>query len=61
MAELVGTIAFGLAESAEDFPDCPVGVEVLQEALARYNRAKEIDERGLSSAWRVPPEWSSPG
>ena len=42
VAALAGTIAFGLAEHAEDFPDCPVGVEVLQEALARYNRAKEI-------------------
>ncbi len=39
---LAGTIAFGLTENAEDFPECPVSVEVLQEALARYNRAKEI-------------------
>ena len=42
VAALAGTIAFGLVENAEDFPDCPVSVEVLQESLARYNRAKEI-------------------
>ena len=42
VAALAGTMVFGLAENAEDFPDCPVTVERLQEALARYNRAKEI-------------------
>jgi len=42
MAALAGTMVHGLAEHAEDFPDCPVSVEALQEALARYNRAKEI-------------------
>ncbi|MFC1639344.1 hypothetical protein ACFL3B_01115 [Gemmatimonadota bacterium] len=34
-------MVFGLAENAEDFPDCPVSAERLQEALARYNNAKE--------------------
>jgi hypothetical protein len=41
IAALAGTMVFGLAENADDFPDCPVNVERLQEALARYNRAKE--------------------
>ncbi|MFC1640165.1 fibronectin type III domain-containing protein [Gemmatimonadota bacterium] len=41
IAALAGTMVFGLAENAEDFPDCPVTVERLQEALSRYNRAKE--------------------
>jgi hypothetical protein len=34
-------MVFGLAENAEDFPDCPVRAERLQEALARYKGAKE--------------------
>jgi hypothetical protein len=42
MAALAGTMVHGLAEHPEDFPDSPVSVERLQEALARYNRAKEI-------------------
>jgi hypothetical protein len=42
VAALAGTMVFGLAENAEDFPACPVSVKVLREALARYNRAKEI-------------------
>ena len=41
IAALAGTMVFGLAENAEDFPDCPVSAERLQEALARYNSAKE--------------------
>ena len=41
IAAMAGTMVFGLAENAEDFPDCPVSVERLQEALARYNRAKD--------------------
>ena len=42
VAALAGTMVFGLAENAEDFPDCPVSVERLQEALARYNQSKEV-------------------
>jgi hypothetical protein len=41
VAALAGTMVHGLAEHAEDFPDSPVSVERLQEALARYNRAKD--------------------
>ena len=41
VAALAGTMVYGLAQHAEDFPDTPVSVERLQEALARYNRAKE--------------------
>ena len=41
VASLAGTMVHGLAENAEDFPNSPVGVEVLQEALARFNGAKE--------------------
>jgi len=41
IAALAGTMVFGLAENAEDFPDCPVSVERMQEALARYNSAKD--------------------
>jgi hypothetical protein len=31
----------GLAENAEDFPESPVSVEVLHEALLRFNAAKD--------------------
>jgi hypothetical protein len=41
VASLAGTMVFGLTENAEDFPDSPVSVEVLQEALMRFNGAKE--------------------
>jgi hypothetical protein len=41
IAALAGTMVFGLAENAEDFPDTPVSAERLQEALGRYNRAKD--------------------
>ena len=41
IAALAGTMVHGLAENAEDFPGCSVTVGRLQEALERYNRAKE--------------------
>ncbi len=34
IAAMAGTMVFGLAENAEDFPDCPVSAARLQEALA---------------------------
>ena len=56
VAALAGTMVFGLAENAEDFPDCPVSVERLQEALARYNRAKETaaTAEGAPADYLVP-------
>jgi hypothetical protein len=41
VASLAGTMVYGLSEHPEHFPDCPVSVEVLQEALARFSMAKE--------------------
>ncbi len=41
VAALAGTMVHGLAENAEDFPECPVSVEVLHEALTRYNAARD--------------------
>lgn len=41
VAALAGTMVHGLAENAEDFPDCPVSVHKLQQSLARYTSAKE--------------------
>ena len=41
IAALAGTMVHGLAENAEDFPNCPVSREVLQEALSRYTTARD--------------------
>ena len=41
IAAMAGTMVHGLAENGADFPDTPVSVETLQEALTRYTRAKE--------------------
>jgi hypothetical protein len=41
VAALASTMVHGLTEHAEDFPECPVSVEVLHESLSRYNSARD--------------------
>ena len=41
VAALAATMLHGLQENGQHFPDSPVSVETLQEALARYSSAKE--------------------
>ena len=45
VAALAGTMLHGLAENAEGFPESPVSVEVLHEALLRFNVAKDAAAR----------------
>jgi len=50
VAALAGTIVNGLTEHGREFPDTPVTVETLQEALLRYRSAKETAETAEGAA-----------
>ncbi len=42
VAAMAGTMIHGLTEYANEFPACPVSVETLHEALARYTRSRDV-------------------
>jgi hypothetical protein len=44
----------GLQENGHDFPDSPVTVETLQEALARFTMAKETAASAEGAAAEAP-------
>jgi hypothetical protein len=50
VAALAGTMVHGLQENGQHFPDTPVTVETLQEAIARYASAKETAESAQGAA-----------
>jgi len=50
VAALAGTIVNGLTENGQHFPDTPVAVDALQEALLRYRSAKETAETAEGEA-----------
>ena len=56
---MAGTIISGLTEYAEEFPACPVSVKTMQDALNRYNTAKDaaaIGQRRVRSEGRSAAE-----
>jgi hypothetical protein len=50
VAALAGTMVHGLLENGQDFPDSPVTVDALQEALSRYVSTKESAESAEGAA-----------
>jgi hypothetical protein len=50
VAALAGTMVHGLMENGEHFPDSPVTVDALQEAVVRYRSAKESAETAEGAA-----------
>ena len=50
IAAMAGTMVHGLAENGADFPDTPVSVEALQEALASYTTTRDTASSAEAAA-----------